>query len=196
MGWHFQDVSWQRLAKKTHSTKFKHHLFICGVWNFVCAEQLPIASMLHTPKKHFTVLSFLWNFQRSRMSAWRDAWSVRHWAHHGSAKFWEGCETCSTKVLQSSFGVWNWMGFFGHDFSSPGIEVELNKKMEYIVMNNGSVRTRRSTWFARVQFFCERRKLHHASSASILPGHRWRMTKSCFHLSQHHGAAFGEEDAI
>lgn len=85
------------------------------------------------------------------MSAWRDAWSVRHWAHHGSAKFWEGCETCSTKVLQSSFGVWNWMGFFGHDFSSPGIEVELNKKMEYIVMNNGSVRTRRSTWFARVQ---------------------------------------------
>ena len=76
----------------------------------MCAEQLRIASILHTPKNHFTVLSFLWNYQRSRMSAWRDAWSVRHWAHHGSAKIW---------VLQSSFGVWNWMGFFGHDFFIP-----------------------------------------------------------------------------
>ena len=42
-----------------------------------------------------------------------------------------------------AFGI-GW-GSSGTTFSSPGIEVELNKKMEYKVMNNGSVRTRRST---------------------------------------------------
>ena len=84
------------------------------------------------------------------MSAWIDAWSVRHWAYYGSTKIWECCETCSTKVLHSSFGVWNWMGFFGH--STFCIKVELirqNSDELWVRQDMSEHLIRKSSFFAK-----------------------------------------------